>query len=75
MDAAGVLEQIGEGGDTDLRVGEHVMAVVVPSATHGAYAEQIVVPAESVAGVPAGATDAEAASLPMNGLTARLALG
>ncbi|MCM0674975.1 NADP-dependent oxidoreductase [Micromonospora phytophila] len=74
MDAAGVLEQIGEGVDTDLRIGEHVMAVVLPSETHGAYAEQIVVPAESVARVPAGATDAEAASLPMNGLTARLAL-
>jgi NADPH2:quinone reductase len=74
MDAAGVLEQIGEGVSTDLRVGEHVMAIVVPNGAHGAYAERIVVPAESVARVPAGATDAEAASLPMNGLTARLAL-
>ncbi|MGI5328618.1 quinone oxidoreductase family protein [Actinomadura nitritigenes] len=74
MDAAGVLEQIGEGVDTDLRIGEHVMAVVLPSGTHGAYAERIVVPAESVARVPAGVTDIEAASLPMNGLTARLAL-
>ncbi|MFF4410519.1 NADP-dependent oxidoreductase [Streptomyces sp. NPDC001262] len=74
MDAAGVLDQIGEGVSTDLRIGEHVMAVVVPDAAHGAYAERIVVPAASVARVPAGATDAEAASLPMNGLTARLAL-
>ncbi len=32
------------------------------------------VPAESVARVPAGATDAQAATLPMNGLTTRLAL-
>ena len=74
MDAAGVLEQIGEGISTDLRIGEHVMAIVVPSGAHGAYAERIVVPAESVVRVPAGATDAEAASLPMNALTAHLAL-
>jgi NADPH2:quinone reductase len=74
MDAAGVLVQIGEGVSTDLQVGDHVMAIVVPHGSHGAYAEQIVVPAESVARVPAGATDAEAATLPMNGLTARLAL-
>ncbi len=70
MEAAGVLEQIGEGISTDLRIGEHVMAIVVPSGAHGAYAERIVVPAEFVVRVPAGATDAEAASLPMNALTA-----
>jgi NADPH:quinone reductase-like Zn-dependent oxidoreductase len=74
MDAAGVLEEIGEGVTTDLRVGDHVMAIVLPSGSHGAYSEQIVVPAESVARVPAGASDVEAATLPMNGLTARLAL-
>ena len=74
MDAAGVLEQIGEGVVTDLKISDHVMAIVLPNGAHGAYAEQIVVPAESAARVPVGATDAEAASLPMNGLTARLAL-
>jgi NADPH:quinone reductase len=74
MDAAGVLDQIGDGTSTDLQVGEHVMAVVVPQASHGAYAEYIVVPAESVVRTPLHATDAEAATLPMNGLTARLAL-
>lgn len=74
MDAAGVVEQIGEGLDTDLTVGDHVMAVVVVSGTHGAYAEHLVVPAESVVRVPAGATDIEAATLPMNGLTAHMAL-
>ncbi|MCZ0985301.1 quinone oxidoreductase family protein [Streptomyces diastatochromogenes] len=74
MDAAGVVERIGEGTDTDLQVGERVMAVVVVSGTHGAYAEHVVVPAESVVRVPAGATDVEAATLPMNGLTARMAL-
>ncbi|WP_405845681.1 NADP-dependent oxidoreductase [Streptomyces sp. NBC_01518] len=73
MDAAGVVEQIGKGVDTDLAVGDHVMAVVV-SGTHGAYADHVVVPAESVVRVPAGAIDIEAATLPMNGLTARMAL-
>jgi NADPH:quinone reductase-like Zn-dependent oxidoreductase len=74
MDAAGVLEQIGEGVSTELAVGEHVMAIVVPLEQRGAYSERIVVPADSVARVPRGATDVEAATLPMNGLTARLAL-
>lgn len=73
-EAAGVVEQIGADVRSDLRVGEHVMAIVVPYGTHGAYAEQIVVPADSVARTPADASDVEAASLPMTGLTARLAL-
>ncbi|WBO63302.1 NADP-dependent oxidoreductase [Streptomyces camelliae] len=74
MDAAGVIEQIGEGTDTDLTVGDHVMAVAVVSGTHGAYAEHLVVPAESVVRVPTGVSAVEAATLPMNGLTARMAL-
>jgi NADPH:quinone reductase-like Zn-dependent oxidoreductase len=74
MDAAGVLEEIGEGAVTDLAVGDRVMAIVRPHGAHGAYSEQIVVPAESVARVPAGSSFAEAATLPMNGLTARLTL-
>lgn len=74
MDAAGVIDQVGDGVREDLRVGDHVMAIVVPSGAHGAYAESIVVPAESVAHVPAGATDVAACTLPMNGLTARMAL-
>src|SRR6478672_11003117 len=39
MDAAGVLDEIGEGVETDLAVGDHVMAVVVPRGAHGAYRE------------------------------------
>ena len=50
------------------------MAIVLPDGSHGAYSEQLVVPVESVARVPAGATDVEACTLPMNGLTAQLAL-
>jgi NADPH:quinone reductase-like Zn-dependent oxidoreductase len=74
MDAAGVLDQIGEGVETDLALGDHVMAVVLPWGARGAYAERVVVPADSVVPSPAGATDVEAATLPMNGLTARAAL-
>jgi NADPH:quinone reductase len=74
MDAAGVLDQIGPEVSTDLRVGDHVMAIVLQRGAHGAYGELLVVPAESVARVPNGTTDAEAATLPLNGLTARQAL-
>lgn len=74
MDAAGVLEEIGPGTVTDLRVGDAVMGIVVPHGTHGAYAEQLVLPAESVTAAPRGSSPAEASTLPMNGLTARLAL-
>lgn len=58
----------------NLQVGDHVMAIVVPEGSRGAYSERVVVTAESVARVPVGATDAERTTLPMNGLTARLAL-
>lgn len=74
MDVAGVLEQVGEGANTDLTVGDHVMAIVRPLGPRGAYAEQVVVPADSVVRTPGGASDVEAATLPMNGLTARAAL-
>lgn len=74
MDAAGVLDEIGDGVDTDLAVGDEVMAIVVPRGSHGAYSQYVVVPADSVARTPAGATMVEAATLPMNGLTARRAL-
>ena len=74
MDVAGVLDEIGEGVATDLTVGDDVMAIVLPSGAHGGYCESIVVPVESVARVPAGTSHAEASTLPMNGLTARLAL-
>jgi NADPH:quinone reductase len=73
MDAAGVIDQIGQ-GVSGLQPGDHVMAIVLPFGSHGAYSELIVLPAESVARVPAGASDAEASTLPMNGLTTRQAL-
>jgi NADPH2:quinone reductase len=74
MDAAGVIDQIGPGVDDRLSAGQNVVTIVVPRGTHGAYAEQIVVPAASVVPAPAGADFAAASTLLMNAMTARLAL-
>jgi NADPH:quinone reductase-like Zn-dependent oxidoreductase len=74
MDVAGVVDQVGDPAGTDLRPGDHVMGIVLPLGTHGGYAERVVLPAESVARVPAGAPDQAAATLPMNGLTVVQAL-
>jgi NADPH:quinone reductase-like Zn-dependent oxidoreductase len=73
MDVAGVVDEVGA-GVTHLAVGDRAMAVVVPTGAHGGYRESLVLPADSVVRAPKGATDAEASTLPMNGLTARLAL-
>jgi len=74
MDAAGVVDQIGEGVKTGIEIGDRVMAMVVPKASHGAYREQIVLDQRAVVRAPSGTTHAEACTLPMNGLTARLSL-
>ena len=74
MDAAGTVDEIGAGVLTGLALGDEVMAIVVPQGSHGAYSELVVVPAESVVRIPSGASLVEAATLPMNALTARLAL-
>lgn len=74
MDAAGVVDEVGEGTETDLRVGDAAMAMVIPSGSHGAYRESIVLQADAVSRAPAGASHAEASTLPMNALTARLSL-
>ncbi|MGW5434678.1 NADP-dependent oxidoreductase [Streptomyces sp. NPDC004059] len=74
MELAGVLEEIGPDTGTDLSVGEHVMGVLVPRGSFGAYSEQVALPAESVVRVPAGVDDVAASTLPMNGLTARMTL-
>lgn len=74
MDAAGVVEALGPDTRTDLEVGDAVMAIIVPDGQHGAYSSLVALPAESVTRTPEGASVLEAATLPMNGLTARLAL-
>jgi NADPH:quinone reductase len=73
MELAGVVDAVGEG--VPWRAGDRVMAIVNPRRPGGgAQAELIVVPAASVARVPEGTTLEAAATLPMNGLTVRLAL-
>jgi NADPH:quinone reductase len=70
MDAAGVLESLGAGVDR-LEVGQQVMAAVSPRRPEGgAQQELLVVPAASVVAIPDGVSLTEAATLPMNGLTA-----
>ena len=74
MDGAGVIDEIGPGTDTGLALGDAVMAMVIPSGSHGAYRESIVLSADSVVRAPTNASHVEAATLPMNGLTARQSL-
>lgn len=74
MDAAGVVESLGPGVDR-LEVGQEVMAAVSPRRPDGgAQQELLVVPAASVVPTPDGASLTEAATLPMNGLTAQSGL-
>jgi NADPH:quinone reductase len=74
MEAAGIIDEVGSGVPGRLKLGDAVMAIVVPKGSHGAYREQIALDARSVVRAPAGKGHAEAATLPMNGLTARLSL-
>lgn len=57
-----------------LAVGDHAMAIVVHQDPCGASSEYVVVPAESVVHTRGEVDDVTAATLPMTGLTARLAL-
>jgi NADPH:quinone reductase len=73
MELAGTIDVASSG--SGFRRGDRVMAIVSPrTARGGAQAELVVVPADSVVPVPDGISLIEAATLPMNGLTARLAL-
>ncbi|AMM19680.1 alcohol dehydrogenase [Frondihabitans sp. PAMC 28766] len=73
MDAAGVIDEVGEGAP--FAVGDEVMAITIPAKEHGgAYAEFVVGPWQSVSRIPSGHSLEEASTLPMNGLTAVQAL-
>jgi NADPH:quinone reductase len=70
MDAAGVIESVGDGFE-HLAVGDEAMAAVAPRRVEGgAQAALVVVPAASVVAAPEGMTAEQTATLPMNGLTA-----
>lgn len=74
MEAAGIVDEVGPGVATGIKPGDAVLAILSPKASQGAYREQLVLDARSVVRAPAGKSHAEAATLPMNGLTARRSL-
>jgi len=74
MEASGVVDEVGEGVTTGLKVGDRVIALVDPHRELGAYRDQIAINAQSVVLAPAGKSFAEACTLPMNGMTARRSL-
>jgi NADPH2:quinone reductase len=74
MDVAGIVDEVGDGVLTGVKVGDAVIAMVIPRGSHGAYREQIVLDARAVVPAPKGTTHVEACTLPMNGLTARQSL-
>jgi NADPH2:quinone reductase len=70
-----VAGSIDDAGDTGFRVGEAVIGLRDRIATPlGAYAERIVLDASAVAPAPVGVSPVEAATLPLNALTAAQAL-
>ena len=74
MDVAGEVDEVGNGVDTGIKVGDKVMAMVMPNKLHGAYREQLILDQNAVVKAPEGFSHFEASTLPMNGLTARLSL-
>jgi NADPH:quinone reductase-like Zn-dependent oxidoreductase len=75
MDLAGVIDAAGPGAG-DWAAGDRVMAVVSPWVrTGGAYQEYRLVDIDQLARVPDGMPLELAATLPMNGMTVRTALG
>lgn len=73
-DAAGVIDEVGEGVRAELAVDAEVIALLEPKLALGAQAEYVVAPAESVIRAPKGADLTAASTLLMNALTARMAL-
>ncbi|MBM9468924.1 NADP-dependent oxidoreductase [Nakamurella leprariae] len=75
MEFAGRIDEVGSAVTSRFAVGQRVMAIVHPRRPlGGSYAQYVVVPADAVAPVPEGISDAEASTLPMNGLTVLSAL-
>jgi NADPH:quinone reductase-like Zn-dependent oxidoreductase len=75
MDMAANVSAIGDDVRTDLEVGDRVMGLVLPFGTaKGAYTEELLVDPDWLVRSPKDVSDAEAATLPTNGLTALLAL-
>jgi len=67
-DVCGTIEKIGPDTTTDLKVGDAIYADAI--ATKGSFAEYVLVGAKVASKKPSNITSAEAASLPLAGLTA-----
>ncbi|ANJ27157.1 NADP-dependent oxidoreductase [Agromyces aureus] len=75
MEAAGVIDQVGAIASSRFAVGDPVTAFVIPTDPRGgAYGELAVTSTRRVIEIPKGSTVSEAATLPMNGITAHLLL-
>jgi NADPH:quinone reductase-like Zn-dependent oxidoreductase len=72
-DVAGVVEEVG-GGVTRFAPGDRVFGMPRFPGEAAAYAEYVTSPSRQLARVPEGLSDAEAAALPLAGLTAWQAL-
>jgi NADPH:quinone reductase-like Zn-dependent oxidoreductase len=72
LDVAGTIDALGE-GVSGLEVGDHVIGFL-PFVDDGASAEYVLAPVESLAPAPTSIPLADAAALPLVGLTARQAL-
>ncbi len=70
MEVAGIIDEVGEGVETGVKVGDKVIGIVVTKGDHGGYREEIVLDARSVVPLPAAKSFVDACTLPMNGLTA-----
>lgn len=68
-DLSGVVEAVGPGVE-DLAVGDEVYAYLGGPASNGSYAERVSVPIEFVSRKPSNLSFAEAAAVPLVGLTA-----
>jgi NADPH:quinone reductase-like Zn-dependent oxidoreductase len=68
-EVCGIVDQVGPAVATH-RVGDRVLALT----RFGGYADRVVVPAAFAFSVPAGVDDAAAAAIPVNYLTAQIAL-
>src|SRR4051794_32109089 len=73
MDVAGGVTEVGEGVE-HLAARGPATGVAPPLGPHGAYREDKVLPGNSVVRAPEGVDAVAASTLPMNGLTARMAL-
>ena len=75
MEAAGTVDEVGSLAAERFTVGDPVTGFIIPTDPRGgAYGELAVTAASRVIEIPRGSTVAEAATLPMNGITAQLLL-